>query len=63
MDEEVQFIMSQIDLLFEKESGTKKRKTEVPTYDFQTPTIFIYKEASSFFKLQYIVATSRKKLV
>jgi hypothetical protein len=37
MDEEVQFVMSQIDLLSEKESGTKKRKTEVPTYDFQTP--------------------------
>jgi hypothetical protein len=27
MDEEVQFVMSQIDLLSEKESGTKKIKT------------------------------------
>jgi hypothetical protein len=36
-DEEVQFVMSQIYLLSEKESGTNKRKTEVPTYDFQTP--------------------------
>jgi hypothetical protein len=37
MDEEVQFVMSQIDISYEKDSGTKKRKTEVPTYDFQTP--------------------------
>jgi hypothetical protein len=37
MDEELQFVMSQIDISSEKESGTKKRKTEVPTYDFQTP--------------------------
>jgi hypothetical protein len=37
MDEEVQFVMSQIDLLSEKESGSNKIKTEVPTYDFQTP--------------------------
>jgi hypothetical protein len=37
MDEEVQFVMSQIDLSSEKESGTKKTKTEVPTYNFQTP--------------------------
>jgi hypothetical protein len=29
--------MSQIDLSYDKESGTKKRKTEVSTYDFQTP--------------------------
>jgi hypothetical protein len=29
--------MSQIDLSSEKESGTKKIKTEVATYDFQTP--------------------------
>jgi hypothetical protein len=29
--------MSQIDLSSRKESGTKKRKTEVPTYDFKTP--------------------------
>jgi hypothetical protein len=33
MDEEVQFVMRQVDLSSEKESGTKKRKTEVPTYD------------------------------
>jgi hypothetical protein len=31
MDEEVQFVMSQIYFLSEKESGTKKRKAEVPT--------------------------------
>jgi hypothetical protein len=37
MDEEVHFVMSKIDLLSEKESGTKKRKTEVPNCDFQTP--------------------------
>jgi hypothetical protein len=36
--EEVQFVMSQIDLSSKKDSGTKKRKTEVPTYDFQTHT-------------------------
>jgi hypothetical protein len=35
--EEVQFFMSQIDLKSKKESVTKKRKTEVPTYEFQTP--------------------------
>jgi hypothetical protein len=35
--EEVQFVMSQISLSSKKETGTKKRKTEVPTYDFQTP--------------------------
>jgi hypothetical protein len=35
--EEVQFVMSQISLSSKKESGTKKRKTEFPTYDFQTP--------------------------
>jgi hypothetical protein len=38
MDEELTFVMSQIYLLSEKESGTKKRKTEVPTYDFQAPS-------------------------
>jgi hypothetical protein len=35
--EEVHFVMSQIYLSPKKESVTKKRKTEVPTYDFQTP--------------------------
>jgi hypothetical protein len=35
MDEEVQFVMSHIES--EKESRTKKRKTEIPTYEFQTP--------------------------
>jgi hypothetical protein len=39
MAEEVQFFMSQIDISSKKESGTKKRKTEVPTYDFQTHKI------------------------
>jgi hypothetical protein len=42
MDKEVQFVMGQIDLSSEKESGTKKRKTEVPTDDFQTPTNICY---------------------
>jgi hypothetical protein len=37
MEEEMQFDTSQIDISSEKESGTKKRKTEVTTYDFQTP--------------------------
>jgi hypothetical protein len=37
VDEEVQFVMSQIYISSKKESGTKKRKTEVLTYDFQTP--------------------------
>jgi hypothetical protein len=37
VSEEVQFVMSQISLSSKKESGKKKRKTEVPTYDFQTP--------------------------
>jgi hypothetical protein len=37
VSEEVQFVMSNIDITSKKESGTKKRKTEVPTYDFQTP--------------------------
>jgi hypothetical protein len=35
--EEVQCVMSQIDLSSKKESGTKEIKTEVPTYDFKTP--------------------------
>jgi hypothetical protein len=37
VSEEVKFVMSQIDLSSKKESGAKKRKTEGPTYDFQTP--------------------------
>jgi hypothetical protein len=68
MDEEVQFVMSQIDLLSKKESGTKKRKTEVPTQRSQLTTskhlqIFLRKEASFFLKLQYTVATARNKVV
>jgi hypothetical protein len=35
--EEVQFVMSKIDLSSKKGSVTKKRQTEVPTYNFQTP--------------------------
>jgi hypothetical protein len=34
---EVQLVTSQIDILSEKEPGTKKIKTEVPTCDFETP--------------------------
>jgi hypothetical protein len=51
MAEEVQFVMSQIDLSSKKESGTKKRKTEVPTCDFQTP-LNISPQRSKFFSRQ-----------
>jgi hypothetical protein len=37
MDEEVKFVTSQIYLLSEKYTGTRKIKTEVPIYDFKTP--------------------------
>jgi hypothetical protein len=37
MDEEVQFVISQIDLSSENESGKNIRKTDVPTYDIQAP--------------------------
>jgi hypothetical protein len=50
--EEVQFVMSHIDLLSEKKSGTKKRKTEVPTAAYKHLQIFLRKEASSFLEHQ-----------
>jgi hypothetical protein len=47
MGKEVQFFTSHIYLLSKKESGTKKIKTEVPTYDFQT-TLNISPQRSKF---------------
>jgi hypothetical protein len=55
--------MSQIDISSEKQAGKKKRKTEVPTYNFQTPPNLYPQKTSSFLKLQYTVATSRNKVV
>jgi hypothetical protein len=63
VSEEVQFVMSQIDLSSKKESGSKNIKTEVPTYDFQTPLNLSPQRSKSFLKLQYTVATARNKLV
>jgi hypothetical protein len=40
VDEEVQFFMSQIDLSSERESWTRKRKTEISTFELQTPQKF-----------------------
>jgi hypothetical protein len=61
MDEEVQFVMSQINILSEKESGTKKRKTEVPTYDFQTPIIFSLQRSKFLFETSIHSSNSKEQ--
>jgi hypothetical protein len=65
VSEEVQFVMSQIDLSYKNESGTKKRKEKQRSHYTASKhlQIFLHKEASSFLKLQYTVATARRKLV
>jgi hypothetical protein len=60
MAEEVQFVMSQIDLSSKKESGTKKRKTEIPTYDFRTPTNISPQRGKFLFVTSIHISNSRK---
>jgi hypothetical protein len=60
--EEVQYHMSQIDISSEKESWTRKRKQISQLTSSKHLQIYIHKEASSFLKLQYTVATSRHKV-
>jgi hypothetical protein len=50
--EEVQFLMSQIDISSKKESGTKKIKTEAQRVTSKHLRIFLHNEASSFLELQ-----------
>jgi hypothetical protein len=59
--EEVQFVMSQVDLLSKKESGTKKRKTEVPTYDFQTPPNLSPQRSNFLFETSIHSSNSKKQ--
>jgi hypothetical protein len=61
MDKEEQFVVSQIDLLSEKESGTNKRKTEVPTYNFQTPLNLSPKRSKFFFETSIHSRNSKKQ--
>jgi hypothetical protein len=58
--EEVQFVMSQIDLSYKKDSGTNKRKTEVPTYDFQTPPNISPQRSKFLFKTSIRNSNSKK---
>jgi hypothetical protein len=59
--EEVQFVMSQINLSTKNESGTKKRKTEVPTYDFQTPPNLSPQRSKLLFEISIHSSNSKKK--
>jgi hypothetical protein len=61
MDEEVQFAMSQIYLSSEKEPGTKKRKTELPTYDFQTPPNLSPQRSKLLFETSIHSSNSKKQ--
>jgi hypothetical protein len=61
MDEEVQFVMSQIDLLSENESGTKTRKTVVPVYDFQTPPNLSPQRSKFLFETSIHSSNSKKQ--
>jgi hypothetical protein len=62
MDEEVQFVIGQIDLSSEKDSGTKTRKNGSQLVISKHLQIIIRKEASYFLKLQYTVAAARNKV-
>jgi hypothetical protein len=59
--EEVQFVMSQIDLSSKKEAGTREKKQRSQLTTSKHLQIFLDKEASCFLKLQYTVATTKKK--
>jgi hypothetical protein len=59
--EEVQFVMSQIDLSSKKESGINKIKTEVPTYDFQTPPNIFPQRSIFLFETLIHSSNSKKK--
>jgi hypothetical protein len=51
--------MSQIDILSENESRTKKRKREVPTYNFQTPLNVSSQRSKFIFETSCTVTTAR----
>jgi hypothetical protein len=63
MDEEVQFVNSQIDLSSEKESGKENRKQRSQLTTSKRLRICLHKESGFFLKLQYTVATARHKVV
>ena len=53
--------MSQIDLSSDKESGKKKIKTEIPTYDFQTPPNISPQRSKFLFETSVHSSDSKKK--
>jgi hypothetical protein len=57
----VQFVMSQTDLSSEKQSGKKKRKTEIPTYDFQTPSDLSPQRSKFLFETSVHSRNSKKQ--
>jgi hypothetical protein len=59
--EEVQFVMRQIYLLSKKESGRNKIKTEVPTYDFQTPPNISPQRSKFLFETSVHSSNSKKQ--
>jgi hypothetical protein len=61
--EEVQFVMSQIDLSSKRSQGQRKEKQRSQLTTSKHLQIFLDKEESSFLKLQYTVATARNKVV
>jgi hypothetical protein len=61
VSEEVQFVTGQIDLSSKKESGTKKRKIEVPTYDFQTPPNVSPQRSKFLFETSIHSSNSKKQ--
>jgi hypothetical protein len=61
MDEEVNFVMSHTYLSSEKNSGKKKRKTEVPAYDFQTPPNMSPQRSKLLFETSIHSSNSKKQ--
>jgi hypothetical protein len=57
----VQFVMSQISLSSKKESGKNKRKTEIPTYNVQTPRNISPQRSKFLFETSIHSSNSKKQ--